>query len=107
MVAECPACHDGEQQESVGQLWDRPLTVYHCMACDHLYLASSNGTPSLADAERRLLSLTAAGMSVKRIAETLDVCPRTVNMRRTRLRDKFGVDSNAELVRLAVERGLL
>ena len=107
MLAECPACHDGEKQESVGQLWDRPLTVYHCLACDQLYLTSSNGAPSLADDERRLLSLTAAGSPINAIAASFDVSPRTVNLWRAKLRDKFGVGSNAELVRLAVERGFV
>ena len=107
MPAECPACHEREKRESVGQLWDRPLTVYRCLACNQLYLTSTNGALSLADNERRLLSLTAAGASVKTIAESLDVSSRTVNIWRAKLRNKFGVGSNAKLVRLAVERGLV
>jgi hypothetical protein len=37
----CPACGDGDKQVLLGQLWDRPQIVYHCRACESLYLADA------------------------------------------------------------------
>jgi FixJ family two-component response regulator len=61
----------------------------------------------LSDGERRLLLLTAQGMLNKQIARELDVCLRTVHIRRAELMKKLGIGNRTELIRLAVEAGLL
>lgn len=33
----CPVCGNENDQLRLGELYDRPLTVYHCQACDELY----------------------------------------------------------------------
>ncbi|GAB6041885.1 response regulator [Endothiovibrio diazotrophicus] len=52
---------------------------------------------------RRLLE----GAGVAAIAGELAITPRTASTRKTRMMDKLGVASNAELVRYALEWGLL
>jgi DNA-binding NarL/FixJ family response regulator len=57
--------------------------------------------------EGDLLRLLAEGRSTAEIAHTLDVAPKTVRNRLSRLYRRLGVTSRAAAVRLAEERGLL
>lgn len=57
--------------------------------------------------EREVLQLTAEGHSGAHIAERLFISPRTVETHRANLMRKLGVRNQKELVRFAVERGLL
>lgn len=62
---------------------------------------------ALSDREFQVLRALADGESLKAIAVRLDVSPKTVTTYRRRLLDKLGLESNAELVRYALEHGLL
>ena len=62
---------------------------------------------ALSDREFQVLRALAEGESLKAIAVRLDVSPKTVTTYRRRLLDKLGLESNAELVRYALEHGLL
>lgn len=53
--------------------------------------------------EREVTDLVVAGQSSKEIARTLDISHRTVELHRTHVFEKLGVQSLAELVRLVVE----
>jgi len=68
-------------------------------------VASSHET--LSNRELEVLKRIAAGESLVRIAEALHLSPHTVTTYRTRIMDKMGWSSNAELTRYAVENGLV
>lgn len=62
---------------------------------------------ALSNRELEVLKRIAAGDSLVRIAETLHLSPNTVTTYRTRILEKMGMASNADLTRYAVENGLL
>jgi predicted ATPase/DNA-binding CsgD family transcriptional regulator len=62
--------------------------------------------PILTDRERDVLHLLAQGLSDRRIADTLQISPRTVGGHVTRLLDKLGVDSRTAAATYAVRHGL-
>jgi DNA-binding NarL/FixJ family response regulator len=62
---------------------------------------------SLSNRELQVLKLIAGGESLVKIAETLHLSPHTVTTYRTRILEKMGWTSNAELTRYALENGLL
>ena len=61
----------------------------------------------LTDRERQLYHLLAEGQSNKEIAARLSLSLHTVETHRTRIMEKLGVHSIAELVLGAVRRGLI
>jgi FixJ family two-component response regulator len=60
-----------------------------------------NRFKSLTPREYEILTYVITGMLNKQIAYTLDISEKTVKVHRGRVMDKLGVDSLAELVRLA------
>ena len=54
----------------------------------------------------RQMALT-SGRSNKQIASEFNVSPKTVSSYRTRILEKMGLSSNAELIRYAIENGLV
>ncbi len=62
---------------------------------------------SLSNRELEVMKLIAAGESLVKIAETLHLSPNTVTTYRTRILEKMGYSSNAELTRYALESGLI
>jgi DNA-binding NarL/FixJ family response regulator len=61
----------------------------------------------LSNRELEVLKLIAAGESLVRIAEILHLSPNTVTTYRSRVLEKMGMSSNAELTRYALENGLI
>ena len=61
----------------------------------------------LSDRELEVLKLLAAGESLVRIAESLHLSASTVTTYRGRILEKMGLKNDAELVRYALENGLL
>ncbi len=57
--------------------------------------------------EREVLTLTAEGMTSREIAQRLVISPKTVDRHRENIMAKLNLHSRAELVRYAIERGLL
>lgn len=57
----------------------------------------------LSPREREVLRLIVAGVSLNQIADQLGLSPKTVTTHKTHLMTKLGVDSNAELMRYAIE----
>ena len=73
-------------------------------------LIGGGGTSSheaLSNRELEVLKMIAAGESLVNIANTLHLSPNTVTTYRTRILEKMGMTSNAELTRYAIENGLL
>lgn len=62
---------------------------------------------SLSDREREVLALTAQGYSSAEIGKKLFLSPKTVDTYRARMMQKLGLSHRAELVRLALDTGLL
>jgi len=63
--------------------------------------------PTLSGRELQVLTLLARGYSNKQIAEQLILAVRTVETYKQRLMEKLGLASRAELVRYALQNGLL
>lgn len=61
----------------------------------------------LSDRERQVLELVAMGHTHKEIAHSLSVSVKTVETYRLRLSEKLGLRSRAELVRYAINLGLM
>ncbi|OHE75773.1 MAG: DNA-binding response regulator [Verrucomicrobia bacterium GWF2_62_7] len=68
--------------------------------------AASSGGHALSDREREVLQLVAEGRSTKEIAGLLDVSVKTIETHRTRIMERLGVHSVAELTKYAVRAGL-
>lgn len=61
----------------------------------------------LSDRERDVLGLTAEGFSSSEIGEKLFISPKTVDTYRSRIMEKLGIRHRSELVRFALQTGLL
>jgi two-component system, NarL family, response regulator NreC len=62
---------------------------------------------SLTRREREVLHLVAEGMSAKETAKRLGMSPRTVETHRAHLMHKLGLHGRSELIRFAVQRGIV
>ncbi len=62
---------------------------------------------TLTDREREILQLTAESSSNTEIAARLGISPRTVETHRTNLMRKLGLQSQTDLIRYALKRGIL
>ena len=63
--------------------------------------------PALSPRERQVLELLAHGHTNREVADRLSLSVKTVETHRARLSDKLGLHSRADLVRLAIDLGLL
>jgi two-component system, NarL family, response regulator NreC len=61
----------------------------------------------LSDREREVLQFTAEGFSSTEIGERLFISPKTVDTYRSRIMEKLGLHHRSELVRFALQTGLL
>ena len=61
----------------------------------------------LSEREREVLRLIAEGRTYKEMAELLALSVKTIESYRERIKEKLGLNTRAELVRYALERGLL
>jgi two-component system, NarL family, response regulator NreC len=68
---------------------------------------SSEPWDTLSDREREVLLRVARGFTSAKIAEQLNLSPKTVDTYRARGMDKLGLRSRASLVQYALSRGLL
>jgi DNA-binding NarL/FixJ family response regulator len=65
------------------------------------------GYDALTDREREILQLAAEGYGNKEIGERLFISPRTVETHRANFMRKLNVENQAELIRYALQRGIL
>lgn len=73
-------------------------------------LLTNSNTPSnerLTAREQMVLSQIATGQSSKAIAQTLNISVRTVEAHRRNIKSKLNINNLAELVRYAIEQGLV
>ena len=83
------------------------LLWVHATLVDSALVTYSTFVQPLTDRERQLYHLLAEGQSNKEIAARLGLSLHTVETHRTRIMEKLGVHSIAELVLGAVRRGLI
>jgi DNA-binding NarL/FixJ family response regulator len=62
---------------------------------------------ALSDREDQVMRLLAAGKTITQIAQALSLSVKTVSTYRTRILEKLGLKTTAELMRYAMERGLV
>ena len=62
--------------------------------------------PALSHREHKVAEMIIAGVPLKSIASELNLNAKTVTSYRTRILEKLGLNSNAELIRYSMERGL-
>lgn len=67
-------------------------------------LERRNKKPSLTPRELEVLNLIADGMTSKEIAKMLGIDHRTIETYRSKIRQRFGLDSSAALLRFAIQR---
>lgn len=70
----------------------------------HRQIASA---ADLTPRQREILQLLANGYAIKDIAASLDISPKNVEYHKYRLMDLLGIKTSAELVRYAVQQGLV
>jgi two-component system response regulator NreC len=69
--------------------------------------AEAEPRPALSEREQEVLRLTAEGFSNQEIGQRLYISPKTVDTYRQRIMEKLGLHHRSELVRYALNRGLL
>ena len=117
------------QAGATGYLWkdcafDELVTAIHSVVEGHSYLSpeatdilltdyrnelsnkASSSYAGLSARQRQILKLIAEGMSIKKIATALGVSIRTVEAHLRHIRVKLGLNSVAELTKLAIRKGL-
>ena len=57
--------------------------------------------------EREIFQMTVEGLTSQEIAEKLMISPRTVEIHRSNLTTKLGIKNQADLIRLAIKRGII
>jgi two-component system invasion response regulator UvrY len=62
---------------------------------------------TLSDREFQVMQLMASGETLTEIAEKLSLSAKTVSTYRSRLLEKLNLKTNAELMRYAIEKGLI
>jgi two-component system response regulator NreC len=95
LLAAIRAVHRGRTFVQVGSEPAAPATL------------ERPATPTLSPRERQVLGLLAHGHTNREVADRLSLSVKTVETHRARLSDKLGLHSRADLVRLAIELGLL
>jgi DNA-binding NarL/FixJ family response regulator len=73
----------------------------------HGRLNESSPATRLTTREREVLQLLAEGLSVKEVAASLNLSPRTVEFHRYNLTDKLGLKTLPELTRYAVKHAIV
>lgn len=87
-------------------------SVARVLVNDYLQRANYAGEPgrsfdALTDREREVLALIAQGRSNQEIADQLVISAKTVNRHRENIMAKLNLHSRVELVRYAIEKGLI
>ncbi|MFM1989012.1 MAG: hypothetical protein RJA99_1969 [Pseudomonadota bacterium] len=79
--------------------------TYYSAGVAKALLQARPAADDLTPREREILLMLAHGRSNKAVARALDISTRTVETHRLRLRRKLGIDSQSEMLKLAVARG--
>jgi DNA-binding NarL/FixJ family response regulator len=66
-----------------------------------------NEADQLSSRQREILQLLATGLSAKQVAAKLGISRRTVETHKYRMMRMMGIETSAELIRFAVEKGIV
>jgi DNA-binding NarL/FixJ family response regulator len=96
------------QEVSAGRRYlSAPLSERAITALTSQTPDQSDPLNALTPREREVLALAAEGLSMAEMAEKLFISPRTAETHRTNLMQKLGLQSQTDLVRFAIRRGLI
>ena len=84
-----------------------PLSEWAINALMNKPADSSDALATLSPREREVLNLAAEGYGNPEIAEKLFISPRTAETHRTNLMRKLGLQTQTDLIRFAIRRGLI
>ena len=84
-----------------------PLSEWAINALTTRVAESSDTLSTLSPREREVLQLAAEGYGNPEIAEKLFISPRTAETHRTNLMRKLGLQSQTDLVRFSIRRGII
>lgn len=62
---------------------------------------------NITDREKEIIELLCSGLSIKKIAEQLDLSARTVEHHKTSIMRKLGFENSVELIRYAIRAGII
>jgi two-component system response regulator NreC len=97
---------DAIRQVAAGGRYVHPVLGARMVAAEAAAQAAAESDP-LSDREREVLRLLALGHTNQEIAKQLFISVRTAETHRAHIMRKLRLDTRAELVRYAIERGLL
>lgn len=103
-------CEAGEIQQAISQVLRGQRYVSRSLAqhlLEHDGQADGPMHERLSEREQQIFDAIIAGRSLKEVALVLDINEKTVSTYRSRLLEKMGLRSNADLIRYALEHGLL
>jgi two-component system response regulator NreC len=97
------------RQAKLGQRYLSPSLVKSSIEAHFQMTQSQRLDPieTLTNREREILPLAASGTSSSEIGRLLSISPRTVEVHRARILHKLGLQNQAELIRFALQRGIL
>ena len=90
-----------------GKTYVTPLITKGVPLAVFLRQAAKPATEKLTARQREVLQLLAEGRAMKEVADLLQVSARTVAFHKYTIMEQLGMKTSAELVRYAVERGML
>lgn len=90
-----------------GERWISPSLGLDPVGISAAGPAKASATHGLTTRQLEILQLVADGRMSKEIAHIAGISIKTVDFHRARLMERLGVHSTAELVRMAVEHGLI
>ena len=70
-------------------------------------MQTSNAKSCRTDREKQVLKLVAEGKTNKEIAEILTISVKTAMAHRANIADKLGIHNRAELIKFALQRGIV
>jgi two-component system, NarL family, nitrate/nitrite response regulator NarL len=94
---------DSEAHELVKAIESVMAGATHYPAELKLALSHRQKKPVMTPREREVLTLLAKGLTSKEMARRLAIDPRTVDVHRANIRQRFGLESSAALLRFAIE----
>jgi two-component system, NarL family, response regulator NreC len=97
---------DAIRQVAEGGRYVHPVLGARMVAADAQAKAAAAADP-LSDREREVLTLLALGHTNQEIAKQLYISVRTAETHRAHIMQKLGLNTRADLVRYALERGML
>jgi DNA-binding NarL/FixJ family response regulator len=90
-----------------GQRYIDPALINKVFAHSPLLNPAAANPNSLSKRDEEVLRLVAQGFTTKTIGEALHISPKTVEKHRSKILERLGLHNSVELVRYAVEVGLI